>query len=132
MLKNDPCSSNLGIKLREVSPGTAIMSMQVNETMLNGFNICHGGMVFCLADSTFACACNSYDRVTVALGVDIEFMRPSFLHDELVATAAERKRGTTTGIYDIEVVNQNGKLVALFRGKAYITREKILEDNNHD
>ncbi|MCH9663637.1 MAG: hydroxyphenylacetyl-CoA thioesterase PaaI [Gammaproteobacteria bacterium] len=126
MWDNDSASQALGMSLDSVEPGSATLSMSVTDTMTNGFDICHGGYVFLLADSTFAFSCNTYNRVTVAQGCSIEFLRPIHTGDVLTATGREIKRGRTTGLYDIDVVNQRGELAATFRGRSYTLDKEIL------
>lgn len=119
MYANDHASRGLGIEIGSIGPGRAEMTMTVRDDMLNGHAICHGGFIFLLADSTFAFACNSYNRNTVAQGCSIDYLAPAHAGDMLRAAAVERSRSGRTGVYDIEVRNQNGKSVALFRGKSY-------------
>lgn len=119
MFANDRASQALGMRIASVSPGRAELTMTVRDDMLNGHAICHGGFIFLLADSTFAFACNSYNRNTVAQGCSIEYLAPAHAGDVLHATGVERSRGGRTGVYDIEVRNQNDRTVALFRGKSY-------------
>lgn len=119
MFANDRASQALGMRIATVSPGRAELTMTVRDDMLNGHSICHGGFIFALADSTFAFACNSYNRNTVAQGCSIEYLAPAHAGDVLHAVGVERSRGGRTGVYDIEVRNQNGRTVALFRGKSY-------------
>jgi acyl-CoA thioesterase len=119
MWPNDHASLALGMRLVEVGPGVAKLAMTVRRDMLNGHEICHGGFIFTLADSAFAYACNSYNLVTVASGCSIDFLAPAREGDELVAYAHERSASGRTGVYDIEVVNQRGDKIALFRGKSY-------------
>ena len=118
MYARDRASQGLGIRIVEVSPGCATMAMTVRADMLNGHAICHGGFVFTLADSAFAFACNSYNENTVAAGCSIEFLAASREGDVLTATAREQHLRGRTGVYDIDVTNQNGETVALFRGKS--------------
>jgi len=119
MFSNDRASQALGMRIATVTPGRAELTMTVRDDMLNGHAICHGGFIFALADSTFAFACNSYNRNTVAQGCSIEYLAPAHAGDVLHAVGVERSRGGRTGVYDIEVRNQNGRTVALFRGKSY-------------
>lgn len=105
--------------------GSAVASFEVRKNMVNGHDLCHGGYIFTLADSAFAFACNTYNRVTVAASASIEFLRPGRLGDKLVATASEVSRGGRTGIYDVTVTNQGGDVVAIFRGRSYATREPV-------
>ena len=118
MWAEDAASRGLGMRLDEVRPGCARVSMQVRDDMVNGHAICHGGFVFTLADSAFAFACNSYNANTVAAGCAIEFLAPSHEGDVLTATARERALVGRNGIYDIDVTNQAGATIALFRGKS--------------
>jgi len=127
MLRDDACSAELGMALAGAGAGWAALRMQVTARMLNGYNVCHGGMIFALADTAFACSCNGYNRVTVAGGASIEYLRPAHLGDTLTAHGRERKRGQFTGVYDIEVRNQDDQLVALFRGQSFATRKAIIE-----
>jgi acyl-CoA thioesterase len=117
MYEADACSRALGLELKEVRPGYARMQMNVRDDFLNGHGICHGGLIFTLADSTFAFACNSYNINTVAAGCSIEFLR-AVKGDRLSAEAAEQSLTGRTGIYDIRVTNREGETVAMFRGKS--------------
>jgi acyl-CoA thioesterase len=119
MYDKDHASQALGLVLEEVRPGHARMSMKVRRDMVNGHDICHGGLIFTLADSTFAFACNSHNHVTVAQGATIEFLAPGKLGDVLTAVGEERHLAGKTGVYDIRVTNQDGRSVALFRGKSF-------------
>jgi acyl-CoA thioesterase len=118
MYARDHASQALGIALVTIGPGYARMNMQVRQDMVNGHDICHGGLIFTLADSTFAFACNSHNHVTVAAGCTIEFLAPARLADVLTATGEERAVSGRSGVYDIRVENQEGTLIALFRGKS--------------
>lgn len=118
MFAADTCSKWLGMTLEEVRPGYARMRMPVRDEFLNGLGICHGGLMFTLADSTFAFACNSYDIPAVAAGCAIEFLRPVSGGEELTAEAIEQVLNGRHGIYDIRVTNRAGDTVALFRGKS--------------
>lgn len=117
MWADDAASQGLGMTLDEVKPGFARMSMRVRAEMVNGHAICHGGFVFALADSAFAFACNTYNRVTVAQGCDIVFVAPAKLGDELSAEAVERARYGRNGIYDV-TVRSGDRLIAEFRGRS--------------
>jgi acyl-CoA thioesterase len=118
MYENDACSRALGLEIMEVRPGYARLRMVVRDDFLNGHQICHGGLIFTLADSTFAFACNSYNLNTVASGCSIEFLRPVHGGDVLTAEAVEQTLNGRTGIYDIRVTNRAGDTVAMFRGKS--------------
>ena len=118
MYANDRATRALGMRIERIAPGSAELSMLVSEAMLNGHDICHGGYIFLLADSTFAYACNSYNRNTVAQGCSIDYLAPARAGDVLRARGVERSRTGRTGVYDIEVTNGT-TTVALFRGKSY-------------
>ncbi len=119
MLASDEASRALGIELVDVGPGRARMRMRVTETMVNGHDIAHGGLVFALADSAFAVACNSHGTVTVASGADITFVAPGRLGDVLVAEAVEHTRFGRSGLTDVTVTREDdGSVVALFRGRS--------------
>lgn len=106
------------MELLACEPGRAVMRMKVREPMLNGHKICHGGLIFTLADSTFAFACNSRNKVTVAAGCSIEFLKPAHLDDVLTCEGVEQVLQGRHGIYDMKVSNQRGEVVAMFRGKS--------------
>ena len=108
----------LQMELLACQPGRAVMRMKVREPMLNGHKICHGGLIFTLADSTFAFACNSHNKVTVAAGCSIEFLKPAHLDDVLTCEGLEQVLQGRHGIYDMKVTNQRGEVVAVFRGKS--------------
>jgi acyl-CoA thioesterase len=127
MFARDRASQGLGILVAKVAPGYAELTMTVRHDMVNGHAICHGGFVFTLADSAFAYACNSHNTNTVAAGCAIEFLAPSHERDVLTATARERTLVGRNGIYDIEVRNQNGDTIALFRGKSTRIRGHVIE-----
>ena len=128
MYSRDRASQALGMKLVSVGPGHAEMTMTVRADMLNGHAICHGGFIFTLADSTFAFACNSYNLTTVASGCAIDYMAPAREGDVLTAHARERSVSGRTGVYDIEVKNQRGETIALFRGKSYRIKGHVVEE----
>ena len=119
MFAADRASQALGMRVESVAPGRAVLSMTVRDDMVNGHATCHGGVIFLLADSTFAFACNSYNLRTVAQGCSIEYLAPAHAGDVLRASAVERSRSGRTGVYDIDVRDQHGRSVALFRGKSY-------------
>ena len=115
MFEADNASQALGIEILELSPGHAVASMVVGETMVNGHGITHGGFVFTLADTTFAMACNGYDTPAVAARADIRFLTSTRLGDTLVAEAVERARDGRNGIYDV-TVRRGDDVIAEFRG----------------
>jgi acyl-CoA thioesterase len=124
MARNDRTSRFLGIEIHEVTPGAATLSMTVREEMLNGHDICHGGLISTLADSTFAFACNSHNEMTVASGFSIDFIAPGRLNDVLTARCIEITKSGRTGVYDTVVTNQRGERIAIFRGRSYTMKGK--------
>ncbi len=131
MLDKDSASRSLGMKLVSVAPGQATMTMTVRDDMLNGHGICHGGLMFLLADSTFAFACNSHNRNTVAAHADISFLRAAALNDVLTACGRETFQEGRNGIYDIVVSNQDGVTVAHFRGKSRTISGTVVPEEPH-
>ncbi|MER7003587.1 hydroxyphenylacetyl-CoA thioesterase PaaI [Dactylosporangium sp. NPDC000555] len=122
----DTASRSLGIGIDGVGPGRSVATMTVTERMLNGHTIGHGGYVFLLADTAFAFACNTYDRVTVAAGADVTFLEPARGGDELTATAVERTRRGRSGLYDVTVRRADGTVLAEFRGRSRTLDAAIL------
>ena len=119
MYERDPASQALGMALAAIRPGYARMTMTVREDMLNGHRTCHGGYIFMLADSAFAFACNSHNHNTVGAGCTIEYLAPGQLGDVLTAEALEQALSGKTGVYDVKVANQDGRTIALLRGKSH-------------
>lgn len=124
MFANDRASKWLGMTIDAVGPGHAVLSMPVRECMLNGHDLCHGGLITTLADSAFAFACNSYNEVTVASGFAVDILAPGRLGDVLTACCDEVSRAGRTGVYDCIVTNQRGERVAVFRGRSYTMKGK--------
>jgi acyl-CoA thioesterase len=117
MYHSDRASQNLGLQILDVAPGTVRIAMTVGPEMVNGHGLCHGGVIFTLADSAFAFACNSYGEPMVAAGANIEFLAPTPAGEVLTALATEVSRGARHGIYDVRVTKGSGEIVALFRGR---------------
>ena len=115
MWKEDDASSGLGMKIVEIGPGRATLTMTVQPHMVNGQRIAHGGFIFALADSAFAFACNSHNQKSVAAQGNITFIKPGKLGDLLVATAREISRSGRSGIYDVRVT-AGETVIAEFRG----------------
>jgi acyl-CoA thioesterase len=124
----DKASRALGITVAAIGPGHATLRMTVRDDMLNGHATCHGGLIFALADSAFAFACNACNRITVAQGAQITFIHPAKLGDVLIAKAFEQSRTRRTGVYDVEVATEDGQTIALFRGNAYEMKGKITDE----
>ena len=119
MYARDPASQALGMLLAAIAPGYARMTMPVRADMLNGHRTCHGGYIFMLADSAFAFACNSYNLNTVGAGCTIDYLAPARAGDLLTAEAAEQALSGKTGVYDVVVSDEEGRRIALFRGKSH-------------
>ncbi len=126
--RGDAASQRLGMEIESCGPGRATVTMRVRPDMVNGHRICHGGLVFALADSAFAFACNSYGDNTVAAGASIEFLLPAREGDVLRAIASERWRAGRAGIYEIDVRNQRDETVALFRGRSHQIAGRLIDD----
>jgi acyl-CoA thioesterase len=128
MLLHDQATNMLGMKVESVDAGKSCVSMVVRDDMINGFATCHGGLLFALADSAFGFACNSRNQRTVAVGCQIDYLRPALAGDELRATAVERSAGNRLGLYDVSIENQRGETVALFRGKSCRISGEVLDE----
>lgn len=126
MFEADRASQMMGMRIEDIGPGSARLSMTVRRDMLNGHLICHGGFIFTLADSAFAFACNSRNESTVAAGCSIEFLRVVREHEQLTAVAQERVLSGRTGIYDVSVLDASGQPVAIFRGKSARIKGEVL------
>ena len=124
MLAKDHASAALGMCLTHISPGAAHMDMLVRPDMLNGFGTCHGGMITSLADSAFGFACNSYNELTVASGLSVDFVAPAYAGDVLTARAIEVSLSGRTGVYDVMVFNQKADCIAVFRGRSHSIKGK--------
>jgi len=124
MYPNDHATKALGIAVQSIGPGVAVLCMTVRRDMLNGHQTCHGGMIATLADSAFAFACNSYNELTVASGFSVDLLAPAREGDVLTATASEMSKAGRTGVYDVEVRNQRGERIAIFRGRSYTLKGK--------
>ncbi|MBQ0963259.1 hydroxyphenylacetyl-CoA thioesterase PaaI [Streptomyces sp. RK23] len=130
MFSADEASRGLGIELMEHGAGRAVVRMTVTPAMVNGHRIAHGGFLFLLADTAFACACNSHGPVTVAAGADIVFVAPAREGDVLVAVAEERARYGRSGIYDVSV-RRGDEVIAEFRGRSRSVRDDSGRPGTH-
>ncbi|MFT3955148.1 MAG: hydroxyphenylacetyl-CoA thioesterase PaaI [Piscinibacter sp.] len=124
MFATDKAAHALGMAVASISPGHASVTMTVREDMLNGFGICQGGLIATLADMAFAYACNSYNELTVASGFDVDLLGPGRPGDQLTASARVVSQGSRMGVYDIDVSNQGGERIAVFRGRSYRMKGK--------
>ncbi len=119
MYERDHAAQALGMQVAQVGPGSALLKMAVRRDMVNGHQICHGGMIFALADTAFAYACNSGNQATVASACQIDFIAPAREGETLEAEATERVAAGRTGVYDVTVRTADGRMIALFRGKSH-------------
>jgi acyl-CoA thioesterase len=126
MWASDRAAQALGIEVHAVGPGSATLTMTVREDMVNGHDLCHGGLIATLADTAFAYACNAYNEITVASGFSIDLIAGARQGDVLSASAVELARSGRTGVYEIDVRNQRGERVAAFRGRSYAMKGKAL------
>jgi acyl-CoA thioesterase len=118
MWNDDRASQALGMEIEVTEVGGAVARMTIRENMVNGLNVCHGGLVFALGDTAFAFACNAYNVQSFAASCQIDFLRPAMLNDELTAVASEDYRGRRSGYYTINIHNQREERVAIFRGRS--------------
>jgi acyl-CoA thioesterase len=121
MMNDDSFSKWIGVKIDTIDNGICVLRATIKEEMLNGFRIAHGGITYSLADSALAFASNSRGVQCVSIETSISHVKKVFQGDVLIARASEVHRGKTTGIYNVEIVNQNNLLVALFKGTVFIT-----------
>lgn len=132
MMAQDAASKMLGIEVEIPAPGQAIATMTVRDDMVNGFDVCHGGLVFTLADTAFAFACNAYNDETLSIEADIKWLRTSHRGDRLVASATEDRRDGRHGHYRIVVHNQRGDEVANFRGHSVSRGRRLFDEAEND
>jgi acyl-CoA thioesterase len=125
MMAKDAFSAWMGLKIDAVGKGYCRLHYEITPEMLNGFDIVHGGIIFSAADSAFAFACNSHGRLSVALDVTISFTKSAKVGDKLFVEAKEMYLGHKTSIYDVKTTNEQGELVAFFKGTAYRTSKDI-------
>lgn len=126
MWSRDRAAQALGLKIVRIQPGASLLTMVVRGDMVNGHHICHGGMIFSLADTAFAYSCNSYNKNTVASACNIDFLAPGKEGEMLEAEAIEQSQSGRTGVYDVTVRSSSGKTIALFRGKSYRINGEVI------
>ncbi|MBY0478156.1 MAG: hydroxyphenylacetyl-CoA thioesterase PaaI [Chitinophagaceae bacterium] len=126
MMQHDLFSQWLGIEVIQIKEGYSKIKITVRKEMMNGLGIVHGGIAFSLADSAFAFACNNRNNLSVALDTSINFLKPVHVGDVLIAEAKELHNGRSTGLYHIQIYNQNDHLVAQFKGTCYRTGKSII------
>ncbi|MCW8915703.1 MAG: hydroxyphenylacetyl-CoA thioesterase PaaI [Magnetovibrio sp.] len=118
MYPRDKAAQAMGIEIIEAKAGTATAKMTVRDDMLNFHGTCHGGMMFAFAGSILAYVINGDNRAAVAQGCSITYTRPAHLNDQLTAICKVVNQAGRSGVYDVEVTNQNSEIVALFRGQS--------------
>ena len=128
MWQDDHASQAMGMKVLAIGPGSATVCMTVRRDMLNGHDICHGGLMTMLADTAFAFACNAYNEVTVAAGFDVNLISSARKGDVLTAVCVELSKSGRTGVYDVSVRNQRDEAVVAFRGRSYTVKGKPVVD----
>ena len=124
MFARDRAAHGLKMRITHIAPGQATIEMPVQDHMLNGFDICHGGYITTLGDTAFAYACNSQGLAAVASACSVDFVAPGRPGDVLVAEAKEVSQAGRTGVYDVTISNQKGEVIALFRGRSYRMKGK--------
>jgi acyl-CoA thioesterase len=130
MWHDDRASKALGMSIRRIAPGEAVLAMTVRPDMTNGHDICHGGFIFTLADSAFAFACNTYNQRTVAQQCAVTFIRPVHAGETLTAHAVERSKAGRGGIYDVTVRDSKNIVVAEFRGHSRTISGELLPSSS--
>ena len=128
MWQDDHASQAMGMQVLAIGPGSATVCMTVRRDMLNGHDICHGGLMTMLADTAFAFACNAYNEVTVAAGFDVNLISSARQGDVLTAVCVELSKSGRTGVYDVSVRNQRDEAVVAFRGRSYTVKGKPVVD----
>ncbi len=124
----DSASPALGIEIADVGPGRASVTMTVRADMTNGHEVCHGGLIFTLADTAMAFASNSHNEEALAAAASIDFMNPAPVGAQLTATAIEQSSRGRSAIYDVTVTDDDGATIALFRGRTRRMGTPIVED----
>jgi acyl-CoA thioesterase len=132
MFDGDTAAAAAGITVEVPGPGHARARMTITGQMLNGHGTCHGGYLFLLADTAFACACNSHGKMAFAAAANITFLIPAYAGDVLTAEAAERSRSGRNGVYDVTVARGEGEVVAEFRGQSRMTSVPLSDGQHHD
>ncbi len=127
MFARDRASTDLGITLTEIGPGRSVMSMEIKASMANGDGVCHGGLLFSLADTAMAFASNSRNEVYVAIGAAIEFLAPGRIGEVIVAEATEEHNRGRTAAYSVALTDSSGNRVAQFLGRTYRVRGTVIE-----
>ena len=129
MWSADNASKWFGMKIENINEGVATLGLTVQPDHCNGHGICHGGVTFALADSAFAFACNSRNQSTVAQQNQITYVAPAHSGDRLTASAREGSLVGRSGVYDVTVTNQTGKVIAEFRGLSRAIKGQLFDES---
>lgn len=132
MFEQDVASRAMGMQITAIAPGSATLTMPVAVHMINGAGICHGGFIFSLADSAFAFACNSYNRLTVAQQNQITYISPGKAHELLTASATQTALSGRSGVYDVTVTGEDGRIVATMRGLSRTIKGQLFPETGED
>jgi len=132
MHQRDACSRAMGIEVAVPAAGIAVATMTVRDDMLNGFGVCHGGVIFLLADTAFAFASNANDRETLSVAADIDWLRPVGGGSLLTARAELAEQSGRHGYFAVRVTEGGGATVALFRGHAVSRDTPVLDPAQSD
>lgn len=128
MHERDFMAKSSGMTPVSIAAGESSVTMKIEKNMLNGLASCHGGMIFALADTAFAHACNNRNEANVAMDCRIDFLSPGFEGDELTAIARETHKGGKSSLYEVTVSNQDGKNIAFFTGRSYRINRTVIEE----
>ncbi|MGQ9513326.1 PaaI family thioesterase [Thermodesulfitimonas sp.] len=123
LVAGDPFPKALGVEVTRLAPGYAEATLRIREEMLNFAGVTHGGVIFALADTVFGLASNAYGATALAIHADIDFLRATTVGAVLTARAVEESRGGRLTHYRVTVEDGEGRLIALFRGIAYIKKD---------
>ena len=129
LLSRDRASASLGMELLDVGPGRARLRMRVRDDMLNGFLLCHGGLLCALADTAFAIACNSWGPQAVGAAISMDYLRPARGGDCVTAAAECLHQGGRQGLYEVRLSNQRDETLALLRGRSHRIGACALSDD---
>ena len=132
LIENDAASRMLGIEVDVRAAGSAVALMTVRDDMVNGFGICHGGILFALGDTAFAFACNAYNLMSVGGEASIRWLQPAKAGDRLTAVASEERRDGRHGYYSIHISNQRDEAVADFHGHCISSGKPLLDIDQND
>ena len=122
MMEKDAFSNWLGLEVLSIEKGSCTIACRIKDIMLNGFSIAHGGITYSMADTTLAFAANSYGYQSFSIETSISHLHKVQPNDILKAKSSEIHRGQKTGVYQVNITNQDDKLIAVFKGTVYISK----------